>query len=150
MIYGNVFVLLEGNAIETIGKAEHAINHTRQFEIGPKHLRVDVVFLQLEFVRIESLVPLAHLEVFTFHLFRHFFQLIVLFDGSWLVCINEVVEQFVDILHLRCHSMLQHIVGVSAESQQLSNFATQVHQPLADVEIILAVLVSTYGVPCHI
>ena len=150
MIHGNVLVLLEGDAIEAVGQSEDTVDDPRQLEIRSQHLGIDVVFLQLELVRIKPLVPLAHLEVLAFHFLGHVFQLFVFFDCRGLVGIDEVVEQVIYVLHLRGHAVLQHIVGKRAVAKQLCHLAAQVHQPLADVEVVLAVVVRADGVACHV
>ena len=52
MINGDVLVLLEGDAVEAVGEAEHAVDNLRQFEVGTQHLGIDIVFLQLELMRV--------------------------------------------------------------------------------------------------
>ncbi len=53
MIDGDVLVFLEGDAIEAVGEAEDTVDDFRQLEIGPQHLGIDVVFLQLQLVGVE-------------------------------------------------------------------------------------------------
>ena len=53
----DVLVLLEGDAVEAVGKAENAVNHLRQLKIRTEHLGVDIVFLQLELMGVEGEVP---------------------------------------------------------------------------------------------
>ena len=71
MIDGNLLILLEGDAIETVCQSEDTIDNFRQFEIRTQHLGIDIVFLQLQLVRIIAEVPGLEFEVFSFQLLRH-------------------------------------------------------------------------------
>ena len=53
MIDGDFLVFLEGDAVETVGEAKDTVDDLRQLEIGPQHLGIDVVFLQLQLVGVE-------------------------------------------------------------------------------------------------
>ena len=57
MIYGNVGILLEGDAIESCGQGKHATYHILQFEIGAQHFGINVVAFFLEFVGIVGYIP---------------------------------------------------------------------------------------------
>ena len=52
MIDWNVLVLLERDAIQTVGQAKHAIDDFLQLEIRTEHLGIDIIFSQLELMRI--------------------------------------------------------------------------------------------------
>ena len=46
--------------------------------------------------------------------------------------------------------MLEHIVGIGVKAEQLCYLAAQIHDALADLEVVLWIVVSTLGVLCHI
>ena len=71
MIDGNLLIFLEGDAIKTVCQSEDTIDNFRQFEIRTQHLGIDIVFLQLQLVRIIAEVPGLEFEVFSFQLLRH-------------------------------------------------------------------------------
>ena len=112
MIDGNIFVLFEANAIQTVSQAKDAIDDLRQLKIGTQHLCIDIVFLQLELVRIEAKIPRLEFEVFTLGFLCELLDGSHLLDSRWLISDNQVVEQFIDITHIACHAMFQHVVGI--------------------------------------
>ena len=61
MVNRNVLVLLEGDAVQLVGKTEDTAYHLRQFEVGTQHFLVDVVLLHLQLVTVETSVPRLHL-----------------------------------------------------------------------------------------
>ena len=75
---------------------------------------------------------------------------VALLDGCGLVGINEVVEQAIDAAGIRSHAAFQHVVGISFITQQLGYLATQINQPLANLDVVLRVVVCADGVACHI
>ena len=117
MIYGNLLVFLKGDAIKTVSKSEDTINHLRQLKIRTKHLCIEVELLQLQTVRIEPLIPRLHLEVLPLTLLCHLLEFRIFLLGSRLICIDQIVKQSIYILHLACHTMFQHIVGIGAITQ---------------------------------
>ena len=147
MIDGNVLVLLERNAIETVSQTKDTIDDLRQFEVGTKHLLVQVVFLHLQLMAIEASVPRIQLLNI---LLGHFDQLCLFLQSRRLISLNEVVEQPIDITGLGGHTTLQHVVCISLVTQQLGYLTTQIDESLADVEVVLAVVVRTLGITCHI
>ena len=150
MIDGDVIVLFEGNAVQAVCQSEDAVDDLRQFEIGSQHLGIDIVFLQLKLVRIEAEVPRLEFEVLAFRLLCHLLNGSHLFHGRRLVSDDQVVEQFIDIAHIACHAMFQHVVGIGLVTQQLCQFATEVDQALTNVEVVLAIIVDTLRVLGHI
>ena len=46
--------------------------------------------------------------------------------------------------------MAEHVVGIGLEAQQLSQFTAQIHQLLADFQVVLLVVVDADGVACHV
>ena len=63
-------------------------------------------------MRIEAKVPRLKLEVLSLCFLCHFLNLFDFFDGRRLVSYNQVVEQFIDIAHVACHAMFQHVIGI--------------------------------------
>ena len=57
MVDGYCFVLLEGDAVEPRSQSEDAVDDLIELEVGSQHLCIDVVFLHLQLMRIESHVP---------------------------------------------------------------------------------------------
>ena len=82
--------------------------------------------------------------------FEEFLQFFALLQGGRLIGIDEIVQQPVYIAGVRRHATLQHVVGIGLVSQQLGYLAAQVDEPLADVQVVLAVIVGTDGIACHI
>ena len=147
MIDGNVLVLLERYAIQTVRQSEDAVDDVPQLKVGPEHFSVQIVFLHLQLVRIEPRIPRFHLV----HIFVcQFAQLVAFLNSRGLVGINQVVQQAIDAAGIRCHAALQHIVGIGLVAQQLGNFATQIDETLAYLKVIFAILVCTEGIACHV
>ena len=146
MIHGDVLILLERDAIQAVGQSEDAVDHLVQLEVRAQHLGIDVIFLQLQLMAIESHVP--RLDI----LFSacHSLQLQLLFLCCRTVGIDEVVEQSVDALHIARHTILQHIVGIGLEAQQLCYLPAQVHQSLANLQVVVLVLMNTLRIIRHI
>ena len=150
MVYLNVLVLLECDAVEACGESEHSLNHLRQFEVGAQHLCIEIELAHLQLVRVESEVPRFEFESFAFSVLRLTLYCLHLLNCGRLVGINQVVEQFVDIAHVRCHAMNEHIVGKSFVAQKLGYLSAQIDESLAYFEVVLTVVVSSLGVACHI
>ena len=150
MIHGYGRVLLEGDAVETGGESEDALYDLRELQIRAQHLRVDVVFLQLQFVRVVGGVPRHHVEVVALHLPCLGAQFVALLYCRRLVGIYKLIEQVIDILGVARHALLQHIVGIGLEAQELCHLAAQVDQSLAYLEVVSLVLVCALGVARHI
>ena len=105
-------------------------------------------------MRIERLVPglqlpLSFLVCCDF-VATHPPQLLPLFQRSWLIGRNQVVQQLVDTSHAARHAVLQHVVGVGLAAQQLGRLAAQVNKSLADIEVVLRVVVNTHRVARHV
>ena len=101
-------------------------------------------------MRVEPLIPWLHLKVLPFALLGNLLDFSIFLLGRWLIGINQVVKQSVHILHLTGHAMFQHIVGIGAETQQLSHFAPQIDDTLTDLKVVLGIVVNTYRVPGHV
>ena len=112
MIHRDILVLLERDAIQAVGQSEHTVYHFRQLKIGAQHLGIQVVFLHLQLVRIETCIPWFHPPLLLEGLGEASFQLLQLLDGCGLIGIYEVVQQSVNMADIRCHTALQHVVGV--------------------------------------
>ena len=95
---------------------------------------------------VETNVPGLHLSLLPIKLSKFF----ALLDSRGLVGIDEVVEQAVDTTGIGCHATLQYVVGIGLITQQLGDFATQVDETLANGEVVLAIVMGTHGVACHI
>ena len=141
MIDGDVLVLLERDAVELVGQAEDAVDDLLQLEVGTQHLCVDVIFLQLQLVRIEGKIP-------GFQILST--QLIHLLDGRRLIGSHQLVEQAIDAAHILRHAAAQHIVGIGLVAEQLCNLAAQVDQALANLNIVVLVVVDALRVVGHI
>ena len=150
MVDGDVLVLLEGDAIQAIGQTKHTIDHLGEFEIGTQHLSVDIKLLQLELMGVEAEVPRLQFEVLTLKLASHLFDGSHFFLGCGLIGLDEVVEQFIDIAHITCHAVFQHIVGIGIMPQELGQFTTQVNDPLAYLKVVLRIIMDTLGILGHV
>ena len=69
MVYGYVLVFLEGDSVEFSCQTEHAVDHLVKLQVGAQHLGVEVVFLHLQLVRVETHVPGFHHEVISLNAF---------------------------------------------------------------------------------
>ena len=151
VIDGYVLVLLERDAIQAVCQSEDAVDDLVQLEVGTQHLGIYIIFLQFQLVRIEGGVPGLHLLALALpSLLGKAFQFALLFQCSGTVGIYQVVEQTVDTLHIARHAVFQHIVGIGLESQQLCYLAAQVHQSLADVQVVGIIVVYALRVLRHI
>ena len=150
MVYRNILVFLEGDAVELVGKTEYAVYHLVELEVWAEHLCIQVILLHLQLVRIVSEIPWLHLEVIAFQFLGKCLHLFSLFDGCWLVGIDEVVQQFIHILRFACHAVAEHVVGVGLEAQELSQFTAQIHQLLAYFQVVLLVVVGADCVTGHV
>ena len=81
---------------------------------------------------------------------EHFFNLSDFLLGYGPISRHQVVKQLIDIAHMTCHTVFQHIVCVSLMSQQLRQFTTQVDEPFAYLKIVLSIVVRTLGILRHI
>ena len=63
MINRDFFIFFKGNAIKTGCQSENATDNLRQFKIRSQHLGIDIVFLQLQFVGIETEIPRLQFEI---------------------------------------------------------------------------------------
>ena len=50
MVYRNILVLLEGDAVELVGKTEYAVYHLVELEVWAEHLCIQVILLHLQLV----------------------------------------------------------------------------------------------------
>ena len=150
MVYWYILVLLEGDAIKTVGQSEHSVDNLREFEIGPEHLSIEIIFLKLQLMRIKPEVPWLHLKVLTLRLPGKFLYCFHLLDGCRFIGSNKVIEQFIYTPHVTCHTMLKHIVCVSLMPQQLCQFTTQVDKTFAYLKVILRIIVDTLRILRHI
>ena len=101
-------------------------------------------------MRVESEVPRFEFEAVALGILSLAFYCLHLLNGSRLVGLNKVVEQFVYITHVRRHAMNEHIVGKCLVAQKLGYLAAQIDEALAYFKIVLAVVVRSLGVACHI
>ena len=150
MVNRDVLVFPESDSIEFLGQPKDTIYHLVQLEIGAQHFSVKIVFLHLQLVRIVAEVPRPQFEVLTLQSPCQPFYLRHFFFGCRLVGVYQVVEQLVDITNIGCHAMFQHVVGIGFESQQLGHLPAQVHQSLADGQVVFAVIVNALGILCHV
>ena len=150
MVYGYVLVLLEGDSVEFSCQTEHAVDHLVELQVGAQHLGVEVVFLHLQLVRVEAHVPGFHHEVISFNAFCQGCYLGNLLLGGRLVGIYQVVQQFVHIVDIACHAVLEHVVGIGVEAQQLCQLASQVDESLAYLEVVGIVVVYALGIAGHV
>ena len=101
-------------------------------------------------MRIVAEVPRLKFEAVALGILRLAFYCLNLLNGGRFVGVNQVVEQLVDIAHVRRHAMNEHIVGKSLIAQKLGYLSSQIDEALAYFEIVLAVVVSSLGVAGHI
>ena len=140
----------KGDAVETGSQPEDAADDVLQLEVGAQHLGIEIIALHLELVGVVGDVPGLQLEVVALVAARHLLYLFHLVDGSGLVSLDEVIEQTIDIGGIGRHALHQHIVGIGIISQQLCHLAAQIDQPFAYLQIVLLVVVGTYGHVGHI
>ena len=145
-----ILILLERYAIELVGQSEDALNDVVELEIRAEHLCVEVVFLHLQLMRIIGEIPWLQFKVVAFELLCLVLNSLYFFNGRGLVSINEIVEQLIHILDIAGHAMLEHIVGKRVITEELSYLPSQVHDALADVEVVGIVVVGTLRAACHI
>ena len=150
MIYWYILILLECDAVQAVSQTEHAINNLRQFEVRTQHLGIDIILLKLQFVRVVREVPWLKFEVFSLHLASHLFDSLNLFHCSRLISLDKIVQQFIHIANVTCHTVLQHIVSIGLMPQQLCYLTTQVYQAFTYFKVILLVIVYTLCVLGHI
>ena len=81
---------------------------------------------------------------------EEFLNLSHFLNGSGLIGGDEVVEQFIDVADISCHTMFQDIVGIRFVAEELGQFATHIDQSLADSQIVLRIVVNTLCVLGHI
>ena len=104
----NVLVLLEGDAVELVGKSEHAIDHG-----------IEVELLHLQLMGVVTEVPWLDVEVVALQFLGKCLYLSHLLHGGRLVGGDEVVQELIYVVDIRSHTMLQHVVGVGIETEQL-------------------------------
>ena len=119
MIDGNVAILLECDAIQTIGQSEHAVDDLVELEVRTQHLGIEIIAFHLQLVGIESEVPRLHLLVVPEILGEEFLHLLHLLDGGGFVSVDEFMQQLVDVGRATCHAMHHHIVGEGVVAKQL-------------------------------
>ena len=149
IIYRYILVFLECYAVEPCCQTEDTLYDVVDLEIRAQHLRVEVVLLQLQLMRIERAIPRHHLEVAAFHFLCQCLHGLLLLQCRWLVSVDKVVEELVDIADVRGHTVLHDEVGVGFVSQQLCHLPSQVYQPLADLQVVVLIVVRTLCGPCH-
>ena len=150
MIDRDVLVLLEGDAVELVGKTEYAINHLIELEIRTKHLCIEIVLLHLELMRIESEIPWLHLEIIALQFLCECLHLCRLVDGGRLVGIDEIVQKLIHIFCGACHTMTEYVIGIGLEAQKLCQLSAQVDQSLTDFQVVLLVVVDADGISRHV
>ena len=101
-------------------------------------------------MRIIAEVPRFESKVSTLEFLRHLLNSCHLFLSCGLIGYDQVVKQFINITHIACHAMLQHIVGIGLMSKKLSQFAAQVYKPFTNLDIILRIVVDTLRILRHI
>ena len=115
----DVLVLLEGDAVELVGKSEHAIDHLVQLEVRAEHLGIEVELLHLQLMGVVTEVPWLDVEVVALQFLGKCLYLSHLLHGGRLVGGDEVVQELIYVVDIRSHTMLQHVVGVGIETEQL-------------------------------
>ena len=143
MIYGDILVLLESDAVQLISQSEDTFDNVFQLEIRTQHLLIQVVFLHLQLVAVEGGVPRHHF----FHiLVSQFLQFLALLQCGGLVGFYQVVQQLIDIACVRRHTTFQHIVCIRLVAHQLGYLPAQVYDALAYFQVVLLIVVRTL---CH-
>ena len=150
MIDRDILVLLEGDAVELVGKTEYAINHLIELEVRTKHLCIEIVLLHLELMRIESEIPWLHLEIIALQFLGECLYLCRLVDGGRLVGIDEIVQELIYIFCGACHTMTEYVIGIGFEAQKLCQLSAQVDQSLTDLQVVLLIVVGTDGISRHV
>ena len=150
MVYRDVLVFLEGNAVQTGRKTEYTFYHPVQFEIRAKGFFVPIELLFFQLFRIVGPVPWHQGEVFSFQFLGdsgYFFHFLM---GSRRIGFQQLVQQLVYIVAFFRHSTGQYKVGGGWETQQLGTFQTEVHQLLDNLHVVIFIVVGTLGVVRHI
>ena len=150
VVYRYLFVLLKGDAIQFVGESEYTVYHFVQLEIRAKHFCIEIIFLHLEFMRIEAEIPWFHFEIFTLQFLGKGFHFFHFLFCRWLISLYQVVEKFIYMFCIACHTVAKNIVGIGFETEQLGEFSAQVYQSFADFQVVLLVIMGTYRIACHI
>ena len=150
MIDGDVLVLLEGDAIEAVGKTEHTADDLVELEVRAQHLGIEIIAFHLQLVGIECEVPGLHLLFVTEILGKECFHLFHFFNSRRLVGVNQFVQQLIDIGCTSRHAMYHHVIGKRLIAKELCQLATQIDEPLTNLEVVLAVVMNTLRVLRHI
>ena len=101
-------------------------------------------------MRIEGEIPWFHFEIFTLQFLGKGFHFFHFLFCRWLISLYQVVEKFIYMFCIACHTVAKNIVGIGFETEQLGEFSAQVYQSFADFQIVLLVIMGTYRIACHI
>jgi hypothetical protein len=136
VVNGYILILAEGDAIETSGESEDALDDVGEFEIRSQHLGVDIILLELELMGIERCIPRHKAEIVALHLLSLGTEFVALLDGRRFIGVDELIEQVIDILGGAGHAFLEYVVGIGLIAKELSHLATQIDESLAYLEIV--------------
>ena len=116
----DVLVLLERNAVQAVSQAEYALLYGFQLEVWTQVVVGNGVFLVLEFLAVVTPVPALQLGVETDRLsivlqFLHFLQ------RYGHIVVAKLVQQFIDVLFVLSHRLMQRLVCIAVLAEQLGN-----------------------------
>ena len=145
MIEGNVFALLEGETIGTVGGIEHAVDeYAVHIEIGFYLVLAHIEQLLLHLCRVVETVVGLEVECRTLGLTGKSLNLLGLGIGLGCILTDEVLQKGIDILWCLGHRLLQRVRRVVGITHNLGLLGTQLGN-LADdgVGVVLASAVGT-------
>ena len=116
MIDWYVFILLKGDAIKPCCQAKDALDDVLHLEVGAQHLRIDVIMLLFQLLRVVGQVPVLEVEALSFLLFGKLHHIVIFLLCRGLVGVYQLIQQLIYILHVARHAIFHHIVGISVVS----------------------------------
>ena len=136
IIYGNILVFLEGDAIELRGESEHSFLHAVELEVGPRHLVVHIELDVFQLLGIVVPVPRHDVDILLLHAPGESLHGIEFVDGYRLVCLEQLVEQLIDILRRLRHLVRQLVFGIILIAQEVGYLQADIHN-LADILLVI-------------
>ena len=152
IIYGDILVFLEGDAIELRGESEDSFLHAVELEVGPRHLVVHIELDVFQLLRIVIPVPRHDVDILLLHAPGESLHGIEFVDGYRLVCLEQLVEQLIDILRRLRHLVRQLVFGIILIAQEVGYLQADIHN-LADILLVIvfvALVADTHVFAVHL
>ncbi len=140
VIHRNLSILFERDAVKAMCQAEDTVNHLLQREVRTQHLRIEMILLLLQLLRIVTPVPRHQLHLRALQARSKLRQLLHLLAGSRRVSLQQLVQQAINMLGILRHALLQHKLSISVVTQQLRQFHTRVHNALHQLQVAVLIL----------